>query len=261
MHVKRNPRILISNDDGVNAPGLEVMTEIARTVSSDIWICAPEVELSGASHAISLNRPIKYRSIEDRRIAVDGTPSDCVRLAVNRLIEDGRPDLVLSGVNPGINLGDDVTYSGTVAVAMEAALHGIRALAFSQSVDQAGAPNWAVVRTWGPRILQTLLKADIPTNVLVNINFPNVPPDEVTGIHLVRHDNQIISDALTQRADPRHGRPYYWIGALKRGNKPAADTDMAIIESGGIAITPMSMDMTDYATMEALKKVFSTHGR
>jgi len=249
-------RILISNDDGINAAGLAVLEGIARELTDDVWVVAPETEQSGASHSLTMHRPLRVRELGPKRYAVDGTPTDCVLLAINHLMADKRPALVLSGINHGSNLGEDVTYSGTIACAMEATLLGVRAIAMSQRVRHGESPNWDVATSHGAAVVRKAMATEWPKLVLMNVNYPDVPVDAVTGVHVVRHGNRKIGDELDERIDPR-GRRYFWIGAARGDDDVPADTDVHVVNHGGIAVTPIFLDLTHYACLEGLKGVFA----
>jgi 5'-nucleotidase len=241
-------RILISNDDGIHAPGIKALERIARALTDDVWVCAPETEQSGASHSLTIHRPLRAREYDDRHFSVDGTPTDCVMLAMNTLLGDRRPDLVLSGINHGANLGDDVTYSGTVAAAMEGALLGVRSIALSQRIEEGSPLSFEVPERLAPDLIRRLAAAPWADNILLNINFPSVAPDAVTAEKVVRHGRRKLGDDLRERFDPR-GRAYFWIGPQRNGEAPKADTDIAVVEGGGIAVTPICLDLTHYASM------------
>ncbi|MEQ8965315.1 MAG: 5'/3'-nucleotidase SurE [Azospirillaceae bacterium] len=252
----RQARILLTNDDSVHADGFAALERIARSISDDVWVCAPEVEQSGASHSLTIHRPLRLRQIGDKRYSVDGTPTDCVLLAVNHILADHKPDLVLSGVNHGYNIAEDVTYSGTIAAAMEATLLGIRSIALSQALPEAGAPDWSTAERWGPRVIEKAMAVDWPRNVLVNVNFPALAPDAVTGIEVCAHGNRKIGDELDQRTDPR-GRAYFWIGTSRSDAEVPEGTDTHALENGAVAVTPLFLDLTHYPTLEPLKKAFT----
>jgi len=250
-------RILLTNDDGINAPGLKVLESIARTLSDDIWIVAPEQEQSGASHSLTLHVPVRVRPISKRRFAVSGTPTDCVLLASQRIISDKKKiDLVLSGINRGSNVGDDVTYSGTVAAAMEAALLDIPAIALSQMCFDDQPIYWQTGDTHAPGIIKKLLKAGWPKGGLINLNFPACPPREVKGVSVSPQGKRMVSVGLTLRKDPR-GRPYYWLGGDRDNTTESKEVDVARLSAGYITVTPIQMDMTDYPTVKRIKKIFS----
>ncbi|MCB9946767.1 MAG: 5'/3'-nucleotidase SurE [Rhodospirillaceae bacterium] len=251
----RPPRILLTNDDGLNAAGLGELERLARELSDDVWLCAPATEQSAASHSLTIHRPLRLREVGEQRFTVDGTPTDCVLLAINHILADRKPDLVLSGINHGFNIGEDVTYSGTIAAAMEATLLGIRSMALSQ--EMADRPiDFATVRHWAPGLLRQLIAAEWPRNVLININFPARGPQEVTGVAVARHGNRKIGDELTERLDPR-GRTYFWIGTARSDGEIAPDTDVFGLQSGKITVTPLFLDLTHYPTIQTLQQALS----
>jgi 5'-nucleotidase len=256
MSKRKAPRILLSNDDSVNATGFGVLERIAGAISDDVWVCAPETEQSGASHSLTIHRPLRLRQLGERRFAVDGTPTDCVLLAVNHLLADRKPDLVLSGVNHGRNIAEDVTYSGTIAAAMEATLLGIRSIALSQEFAEGSPPNWDAAETWGPEVVRRAISVAWPRGVLVNVNFPALPAGEVKGISIVAHGNRKIGDELTERRDPR-GRAYFWIGTTRNDEALPPDTDAHTLADGRIAVTPLYLDLTHYPTIETLRQAFT----
>lgn len=249
-------RILLSNDDGINATGLEVLERIARELSDDVWVVAPESEQSGASHSLTLRRPLRLRKISERRFAVDGTPTDCVLFAVRHVMVDHLPDLVLSGVNRGGNLGDDVTYSGTVAAAMEGALLGIPSIALSQQIDGPHRAKWKTAQAHAPDLIRRLLAIDWPSDMLVNVNFPDVAAGDVTGVETAPQGKRKIGAQFEERRDPR-GYPYYWIGPMR--DEPASDhqTDLTAVRAGAISVTPLQLNLTDWKMMEAFGKALA----
>jgi len=246
-------RILVTNDDGIHAQGLEVLERIARSISDDVWVVAPESEQSGAGHSLSLADPIRYRKIEDRRFEVEGTPTDCVVMAARKIMP-GLPDLVLSGVNRGQNLADDVTYSGTIAAAMEGTVLGLRSIALSQA---AGIYNngmtYEVAEHYGAGVVRKLLDVPFGPGVLININFPDCRPDELQGIEVTRQgkrdQNMLIVD---ERVDAR-GRNYYWLGFKRERGNPAAGTDLRAVFDKRISVTPLHMNLTQLEAMEAMR--------
>ena len=252
----RTPRILLTNDDSIHAHGFSVLGAIAAEISDDIWVCAPEAEQSAASHSLTIHRPLRLRQLDDRRYTVDGTPTDCVLLAVNHIMRDAPPDLVLSGVNHGRNVAEDVTYSGTIAAAMEATLLGIRAVAFSQELPQDGDADWTLPRKWGPRVLSRLLEQTWSDDVLMNVNFPAVGRDQVTHVATVPHAIRKLGDVLDQRSDPR-GRAYFWIGVNRMTENLPENTDIKALSQGAITVTPLHMDLTHHQTLESLRRSFS----
>lgn len=245
------PRILISNDDGIHAPGLQVLERIAAQISDDIWVVAPERNNSGAGHSLTLRRPLRVRRAGERRYAVDGTPTDCVMLALQLIIRDRPVDLVLSGVNHGGNLGEDVTYSGTIAAAMEATLFKIRAIAMSQVLTAGEPVHWATAERFGPDIVRQVLTMPWPDDVLINVNFPDCQPDAVRGVQVTAQGRRKLGDDLVERLDPR-GEPYVWIGALREDGSPREGTDIAAVNAGWVSVTPLHMDMTHRASFRPL---------
>ena len=211
-------RILVTNDDGIYARGLGIAEAIARTFSEDIWVVAPADEQSGAGHSLTLTRPLRLRQHGERRFSVSGTPTDCVMMGLLEVM-DGPPDLILSGVNRGANLGEDVTYSGTVSAAMEGALAGIRSIAMSQVYAREGigdGVSFSTAEAWGKRAIEPLLDLPFEAGTLININFPALPPEQVRGIRVV---GQGIRDygraSMVKNTDPR-GFPY--IGSPSTGS-------------------------------------------
>ncbi len=249
-------RILISNDDGINAPGLAVLEKIARSISDDVWVCAPADEQSGAGHSLTLNSPVRLREHGLNRFSVTGTPSDAVNLALRKMFADGMPDLMLSGVNAGENLGDDVTYSGTVSAAMEAALAGIPAIALSQAFRYAGH-GFAAAAEWGARVIAPLIHAPMAKRTLINVNFPALPADQVKGIRVVRQGfHDYARGSLVEATDPR-GRPYYWFGLEDVEHTLDHGTDLEAVGEGYISVTPLQLDLTDHAAIGALAERFA----
>jgi len=247
-------RILLTNDDGVHAPGLEVLERIARELSDDIWICAPAEEQSGAGHSLTLNHPVRMRQLGERRFSVTGTPTDSVTLALRKVLP-GPPDLILSGVNRGENLGDDVTYSGTASAAMEGALAGIRSIALSQSLP-GGGEEFAAALAWGSKVLRPLLEAPFAERTLVNINFPGLAPEQVRGIRVVRqgfHDYE--RGSVVEGTDPR-GRRYFWFGLEDMEHTRGHETDLEAVADGYIAVTPLQLDLTHYSSLGLLSERF-----
>jgi len=198
-------RILISNDDGIQSPGIKVLEKVARELSNDVWVVAPEQEQSGASHSLTTRRPLRLNEVGRQRYAVDGTPTDCVLVAVKRLLRDRPPDLVLSGINGGSNVGEDLTYSGTVAAAMEATLLGIPAMALSQDFRDGEEPPWQTGEAYGPEVIRRLLHLPWPEHTLFNINFPGVMPREVSGFAVTHQGKRAIALLLDR---PGPGSPY-----------------------------------------------------
>jgi 5'-nucleotidase len=252
-------RILLTNDDGVNAPGLKVLETIARQFSDDIWIVAPAEENSGAGHSLTLTRPVRIRQHGDRHYSVSGTPTDSVMMALGVIMKDKKPDLILSGVNRGANLGDDITYSGTVSAAMEGALAGVRSIALSQVYRREGMADtvpFLAAEAWGPKVLGPLLKLDFTPRTLININFPAIAPDAVKGIKVARQGFHDYSrGSIVKGTDPR-GFDYYWFGLHGVEHTSGHDTDLEVIDDGYIAVTPLQLDLTHRDSLSTLAAAF-----
>jgi 5'-nucleotidase len=250
------PRILVTNDDGINAPGLKVMEAIAREISDEVWVVAPEVNHSGAGHSLTLRRPLRTRRLSERHYAVDGTPTDCVLLALQNILEGENIDLILSGVNQGHNLGEDVTYSGTIAAAMEATLLKVPAIAFSQACRDRHPVKWKTAEDWAPGIIRPLLSMEWPKDVLININFPDCVAQSVKGVQVTRQGKQKVGDELIERIDPR-GEPYVWIGLSRDEAEHADGTDVAAVRDHFVSVTPIQLDMTHHPSFTKLAKLLT----
>ena len=252
-------RILLTNDDGVHAPGLKVLEKIARTLSDDVWIVAPSEEQSGAGHSLTLTRPLRIRKHGEQHFSVTGTPTDSVMMAISHLMKDCPPDLVLSGVNRGANLAEHVTYSGTVSAAMEGAISGIRSIALSQVYAREGSGNnvpFGCAEAWGEKVLRPLIALPHNPRMLTNINFPPIPPEEVKGIRVVRqgfHEPGYTS--VVESTDPR-GFRYYWFG-MNTSSHGTEGTDLEAIRDGYISVTPLHFDLTHDASLASLAGAFA----
>ena len=248
-------RVLIANDDGIHAPGLQLLETVMRRLAREIWVVAPETEQSAASHSLTMRRPLYVRQIEQRRYIVDGTPTDCVLLAVHKVMKDHPPDLVLSGINRGANMGEDATYSGTVAAAMEGTLLGFRSVALSLHYIDAGNIRWSTPERWIEPALRRLARARWPDDVLVNVNFPDVDPDAVTGIEVTRQGRRKIGSAIIEGFDPR-GEKYFWIGSDRQEIRDRKGTDLEAVLRGAVSVTPLSRNLTNERAMRDLRAVF-----
>jgi 5'-nucleotidase len=248
-------RILVSNDDSIAAPGLRVLERIAKGFSKDVWVVAPATEQSAASHSLTLRRPLRVQKMGPRRFTVDGTPTDCVLVAQNKLLAGKPADIVLSGINQGANLGEDISYSGTVAAAKEAAFLGIPAIAFSQVREKDGSLNWDTAERFGSKILQLL--ADFPwrRRLLINVNFPALRPDLVSGITICPQGQRESSVKVQEYKDPS-GRSYHWIGDFSSDQATNRNSDLGAIAAGAVAVTPLHLDSTHKASLAQLKGIF-----
>ena len=258
---ERDPmRILLTNDDGYHAPGLKFLEAIAAKLSDDVWVVAPADEQSGAGHSLTLTRPIRVRQHGEKRFAVAGTPTDAVMMALARIMADHKPDLILSGVNRGANLAEDVTYSGTVSAAMEGALAGVRSIALSQVYDKQGMGDtvpFDAAAAWGERVLRPLIDAPLEPRTLVNVNFPAGSADAVKGIRIAQQGLRDYGrlQIVTNR-DPR-GYDYHWFALGPPIDTPAHSTDLEAVADGFIAVTPLHLDLTHHASLAMLNQLYT----
>jgi 5'-nucleotidase len=252
-------RILITNDDGVHAHGLKVLERIARKLGDEVFVVAPESDQSGVAHSLSLNNPMRLREIGPRHFAVQGTPTDCVIMGVRRLLVDAPPDLILSGVNRGQNIAEDVTYSGTIAAAMEGALLGVPSIALSQCYGGArDKVEWGCAETLGPQIVERILAAGIPEGMLVNVNFPACPADKAAGVAVTRQgrrDSELMQ--IEERRDGR-GIPYYWLKFTRGGFETETGSDIEALAANKVSITPLNLNLTDETTRARYAGVFAS---
>lgn len=240
-------RILITNDDGYHSDGIQALEEALSEIG-DVYVVAPESEMSGASHSLTLARPLRIRRLDERHWTVDGTPTDCITLALNQILgKDERPDICATGINPGANLGDDATYSGTIAGALEATILGVPGLAFSLVAyrDHDYAESAKIAREMTGRAL----KLGLPKGTLLNVNVPKGVPK---GIKITRQGFKDSRPVITEQIDPR-GKPYYWIGEVRDGFHPEGGTDFEAIEEGFVSVTPMRSDLTNHEVIKDLK--------
>ena len=252
-------RILVTNDDGIHAPGLAVAERIARALTDDVWVVAPETEQSGASHSLTLTMPLRLREIDARHFAVTGTPTDCVMMACAQVMKDAPPTLVLSGVNRGSNLADDVTYSGTIAGAMEGCALGIPSIAMSQSYgfEPKAEINWSCGEVHGPNLIRRLVEIGWPNDVLMNVNFPDCAPAGVAGTEITMQGKRDMQTAALDRRIDARGNPYFWIGFKRVRSNPPVGTDLRAIYDKRISVTPLHLNLTERAVMENLRETFA----
>lgn len=247
-------RILLTNDDGIHAEGLAVLERIARTISDDVWIVAPETDQSGLAHSLTLSEPLRLRQVSEKHFALRGTPTDCVIMAVRKVL-DFKPDLVLSGVNVGANMADDVTYSGTIAGAIEGTLQGIRSFALSQAYRHAdgGSVPWDVVETHAPDLLRKLMLVDLPDGTFLNLNFPSCAPGAVAGTEVTSQGKLDFGLTIDERTDGR-GHPYFWLRFGERFGDFRAGTDIHALREHQISVTPLKLDLTDYTVQDRVAR-------
>ncbi len=245
--VYTRPRILITNDDGIHAEGIIALEQAMRDVG-DVFVVAPASEQSGASHSLTLARPLRIRQIDERHWAVDGTPTDCVTLALNQiLLPTERPAICVSGINHGANLGDDATYSGTVAGAMEATILGVPGLAFSLVANRS--PDFAESVKVAREVTRKALENGIPELTLLNVNVPKGKP---SGIKITKQGFKTARPVISEHIDPR-GKLYYWIGEERAGFRAEGGTDFEAIDEGFVSVTPMRSDLTNHLALEKMR--------
>jgi 5'-nucleotidase len=243
------PTILVTNDDGINSPGLQALTKALRPLGN-IFIIAPDREKSAAGHSVTFHHPLRAEKLNNRSIQIDGTPTDCVMYGILHFLKT-KPDLVASGINRGPNLGDDITYSGTVSAAMEGTLHGIPS--FAISVAAYSKLQYESAARFAKIIAGLLLKKALPEETLLNVNVPNLPYEKIKGIEITKQGKRIYRDSIIEKTDPR-GRHYYWIGGEEPTYEEEAGTDFYAIAQNKISITPIHLDLTNYAAFNTIKK-------
>lgn len=248
-------RILCTNDDGIYARGLDALEKIAREISDDVWVVAPQEEQSGAARALTLAHPIRLRQYDDQRFAVSGTPSDAVLMALDKIMP-GKPDLILSGVNNGQNLAEDVTVSGTIAAAFQGMSMRIPSIALSLSrLDRAKA-RWETPEALGGGIVKTLLEKGWPEDAVINVNFPDCAPDKVAGIEVTRQGHRDAVQLFAEERKDLRGGAYYWYGYTGALSNPPEGTDLRAIYDGRVSITPLHLALTHDAAMGPLSAAF-----
>ena len=248
-------RILITNDDGIHAPGLAVLERIAKTIADEVVVVAPESDQSGVAHSLSLSDPLRLRKVSENHFAVKGTPTDCIIMGVRKLMSDNPPDLILSGVNKGQNVAEDVTYSGTIAGAMEGTLLGFPSIALSQCYSPQGT-FWDCAETHAPDLISRLIAKGLPPGVLMNLNFPACAAGEVKGEVLARQGRR---DAELMKIEPRfdgRGNPYYWIAFERPEFVIGVGTDLEAVAQKKISITPLRLDLTDDPALTHFAELF-----
>lgn len=245
-------RILLSNDDGISSEGLHALYESVRPLG-EVIVVAPDREQSAAGHSLSLHRPLRINPRGDDWYAVDGTPTDCINLALNGLLKDRPPDIVLSGINKGGNLGDDITYSGTVAAAMEATLIGYPAVALSLVYEEGEPFRFELAGQFARRIAEEVLNRGLTKGILLNANVPNIEAGECRGVRVTKQGKRIYGDAIVEKIDPR-GREYYWIGGNGLNWVREPNTDFDAVANQSISVTPVRLDLTDFDSMGELAR-------
>lgn len=252
-------RILVTNDDGIHAAGLRYLTEIADVLSDDVWVIAPDSEQSGVGHSLSLTEPLRFRKEGDKRFAIRGTPTDSVMLAINHIMKDKKPTLILSGINRGANLAEDVTYSGTVAAAMEGTLAGVPSIALSQAIDRtAPFTDWTASRFYAGGTISKVIAEGWPAETLININFPACSADLVTGLRVTEQGRRDLSHLKVEQRKDMRNVPYYWFSLSRGLGDPGEETDLRAIHEGHISVSPLHLDLTHFATRSRLARRLNT---
>ena len=241
--------ILITNDDGIHSEGIKILAEALNSIGKT-WVVAPQHEQSAVGHSLTLHRPLRVYELGEKRLAVDGTPTDCVCLAVNALM-DKKPDLLVSGINKGGNMGDDITYSGTVSAAWEGTLMGIPSFAISLLPDNEEVFHFEPAAEFACRLARAILKYGLPSDTLLNVNVPNTDGVPVDRYKITRQGRRIFGDPIVEKIDPR-GKKYYWIGGSYLGFEDIPNSDLLAVHQKYISITPILLDLTNYASIKNL---------
>lgn len=253
-------RILISNDDSIYAEGIKVLEEIVTKITPHVWVVAPENQMSAAGHSLTIHMPLRVKKYGERHYSVYGTPTDSVLFGAQVIMREFRPDLVLTGINHGQNTADDVTYSGTIAAAIEATLMHIPAIACSQDLNERGdtdrKPDWAVARDTLPRILESLRGYEMDPYTLFSVNFPVTKSGVAPEIRVVPQGHYSMEDQeMAQLIDPR-GKPYYWVGPPPVRDEKDQTRDVGALKAGHVTITPLTLNLTHEPALQKLAGVF-----
>jgi len=245
-----SPIILVSNDDGIRSEGIIALAEGLRSLGT-VYVVAPDRERSAVGHSLTLTQPLRVEKVGSRTYAVDGTPTDCVNLAVNGILRKKKIDLLVSGINKGGNMGDDITYSGTVSAAMEGTLLGIPSIAVS--LVSRNHFRFDAAAEFSAKVARKVLRQRLPKDTLLNVNLPNVPMSEIHGVRVTRQGKRIYGEAVVEKRDPR-GRKYYWIGGDSLERQDIPGSDLEAVEQNYISITPIHLDLTNYVSLRTLKR-------
>ncbi len=244
-------RVLIVNDDGLHAPGIKLLEKVVRERCDDVWVVAPDEEKSGASHSVSMHVPIRLRQLDDRHLAIKGSPTDCVLMALQEIMQE-RPTLVLAGINRGGNLADEIHYSGTIAVAMEAALMGIPSIALSQVFLRGADVPWETAERYAVPIIEQILDRGIDNGSFVNVNFPPVTADAVSRVDVVSMGRRPPGAFKTEGRVDNRQIPYYWVHLEPDAGGDEAGTDLRAMADAAISVCPLQVDMTHRAMLSSL---------
>lgn len=257
MTRQESPRILIVNDDGIDEPGIKLLEEVALQFSDDVWVVAPDGDRSGAGHSLSVKDPIRVVQRDERHFAIKGSPTDCALLGVYELLGDRRPDLLLSGINRGPNLAEDITYSGTASAAMEGAMLGIPSIALSQIIRYNSPIHWETARHYAPIVIRQLLDLEWHQGLFVNVNFPDCPLDQASGIRATTQGQRPAgSFKPVRRVDERHV-PYYWIKIAFPEGGHADGNDLQAALDRTVSVTPLRIEMTAHDMVPQVAALFN----
>lgn len=246
-------RILVSNDDGINSEGLDALVAALQELG-EVIVVAPDRDQSASSHSLSLHRPLRMDRIAHNVYSVDGTPTDCINLAVNGILRGNKPDLVVSGINKGANLGDDVTYSGTVSAAMEGTLLKIPSIAVS--LNARNDFHFETASKYSREISNYVIEHGLPEGILLNVNIPNLENRDIKGLKITKQGKRIYDEPVVEKVDPR-GKQYYWIGGDELGYEDIDESDIVSVNDGYVSVTPIKLDLTDYGYLSKLCQDFN----
>jgi 5'-nucleotidase len=251
-------RVLLTNDDGIHAPGMAILEKVASLIAHEVWVVAPEHDQSGVSHAISLHDPLRVSCQGERRFGVRGTPGDCVILAARHLMVDTLPDLVLSGINRGANLGVETVFSGTVGAAMAGMLLGLPCIALSQAFTHRDAVRWETAQQLAPEVIRQLVQAGwLAKEVCLNVNFPDVAPVDAGPLTITRQGRGWVERIdVRSEVDPR-GMDYHWLHFYRSPQENTPDSETSVVAKGGIAVTPLCFERTEEKAYQQLAQVFN----
>ncbi|MDE3225206.1 MAG: 5'/3'-nucleotidase SurE [Nitrospirota bacterium] len=245
-------KILVTNDDGIDSPGLHALAQALR-VLGDVWVVAPDRERTAVAHALTLHKPLRLNRVKRQVFSVNGTPSDCVNLALKKVLPSS-PALIVSGINRGVNLGDDVTYSGTVSAALEGTILGIPSIAVSQESGQGGAAfRFGVAAAYAVRVARVVLIHGLPAETLANVNVPDLPKSRIKGVKVTSLSRRWFHDPIVEKVDP-HGRKYYWIAGTRVSWERRKDADHEAVRRGFVSVTPIHLDITNYGALDQLRQ-------
>jgi len=245
--------ILISNDDGIESPGILALAEGLSTLGK-VVVVAPHRERSTAGHSLTLHKPLRINEVRSNYFAITGTPADCVYVATRRIMKK-KPDIIVSGINNGANLGNDIYYSGTVAAAREGAYWGVKSFAFSLCIGnlQKSVLHWQSAVHFAKNIIPSAVKENYPVSMIINVNVPNLRLEEIKGLKISKQGRRYYSDNIDERIDPRH-KPYYWLGGEYKGFEDIPGSDCVHVDQGYVSVTPLKIDSTDFEHLEEFKK-------